>query len=595
MDTDNDTSDGTSTFKVPDGSDDEASENEFDSTDDDMNHAQKPPATNTTAQDPAANGRVIDLTAASTSRHVHQVIDLSSPCGSPISLDHDDKHLTSAGENQNNGVGSEAGGNSTSHELGEPEVPEVMGDRTGPGMSHIPLYDDSHLGPQVSVSDEDDDYFSGDANQNSFLTDYFPDEESGSELDAYDDYDEATSDEDMEDDLDDMDSEMDSVSDDDRDMGFQDPLPGDSDYGDWDHLPQSGQGSEYPEIAPLVDSLSRPVESSTPANPIEMASKGKTSCSIELLLNEDKPQSSTLAPCQVSKQASQDMPTTRSEPCESSPAKGTYTTPSSCSSATAAAEVLGTLTGKVEFFVAREQNKLALSAQKAGARPASSVHSLCNTAESAGQPNSHAFGPAGLQPSPLLPEVDRFYSRLPDLSSLLPPSHLISPPADFISNRAGPGPCTSTSDFLPAMSSPVSIDEEIDVFPRRMDISEIVEPFQDSRGEKRKADDISDVTQEQEQWAAKAAKALSPAPSGAEEEEQSQPSKQHSGPMEEVAGSSEQDGEQASITPPQTPERPAKRTRVMHVAERLGYAALGGVTAGAMIVGTLIYTAPTFG
>lgn len=41
-------------------------------------------------------------------------------------------------------------------------------------------------------------------------------------------------------------------------------------------------------------------------------------------------------------------------------------------------------------------------------------------------------------------------------------------------------------------------------------------------------------------------------------------------------------------------QRPAKRQRIRDIAERVGYAALGGVTAGAMIVGTLIYTAPTF-
>lgn len=40
--------------------------------------------------------------------------------------------------------------------------------------------------------------------------------------------------------------------------------------------------------------------------------------------------------------------------------------------------------------------------------------------------------------------------------------------------------------------------------------------------------------------------------------------------------------------------RPAKRQRIRNIAERLGYAALGGVSVGAAIVTTLIYTAPTF-
>lgn len=40
--------------------------------------------------------------------------------------------------------------------------------------------------------------------------------------------------------------------------------------------------------------------------------------------------------------------------------------------------------------------------------------------------------------------------------------------------------------------------------------------------------------------------------------------------------------------------RPAKRQKIRNIAERLGYAALGGVSVGAAIVTTLIYTAPTF-
>jgi hypothetical protein len=585
-------SDGTSTFKVPDGSDDDASDNELDSTDDEINqtNAQKPPQSNTSAQDPAANGRVIDLTTAFTSRQVHEVIDLSSPCGSPISLDDDDgRHSINAAENENNGVAGEANDNFTGSELGQPVIPEGMGDKADGSMTHIPVDDRSDLGPQVSMSEEDDDYFSDDANKNSFFTDDYLDEEPDSELEVYD---EATS-EDMGDDTNDlddmdsemasetdseMDSEMGSLSDDDRDMGFHDPLPSHSAYGYWDHLPQSGQDSNYPEVAPLIASLSRPAETSTAANPNEVASKGKTNCSIELLLNGDKPQS----PAPVLGQNTRDA---ESGSQGSSPAKATHTAPSFSSSATSAAEALGTMTGKVDFFMAREQNKVALTAQKAaGTRPMSSVYALCNTAESVDQPHNHVFGPAGLH-SAVPPEEDQFPSRLPDLSSLF------SQPADLTSPRAGPGPCTSSSDFLPAMGSPVSIDQEME-FPRRMDISEIVDSCQDSHREKplkRKAENISDATQEQEQWAAKAAKALSPAPSGAEEEEeQLQRWGQHSGPLEK-------DGEQASITPPQTPERPAKRTRMMHVAERLGYAALGGVTAGAMIVGTLIYTAPTFG
>ncbi len=40
--------------------------------------------------------------------------------------------------------------------------------------------------------------------------------------------------------------------------------------------------------------------------------------------------------------------------------------------------------------------------------------------------------------------------------------------------------------------------------------------------------------------------------------------------------------------------RPAKRRRLRKIVERVGYAALGGVTVGAMVIGSLIYTAPSF-
>lgn len=57
-----------------------------------------------------------------------------------------------------------------------------------------------------------------------------------------------------------------------------------------------------------------------------------------------------------------------------------------------------------------------------------------------------------------------------------------------------------------------------------------------------------------------------------------------------VAGSSPND-----IHPTRLDDaRPAKRMRLRRIAERIGYAALGGATVGAAIVSTLIYTAPSF-
>jgi hypothetical protein len=62
--------------------------------------------------------------------------------------------------------------------------------------------------------------------------------------------------------------------------------------------------------------------------------------------------------------------------------------------------------------------------------------------------------------------------------------------------------------------------------------------------------------------------------------------------------------EQASVPAPPSDEplaistssvRPAKKMRLRNIAERIGYAALGGATVGAAIFTTLIYTAPSFG
>lgn len=153
--------------------------------------------------------------------------------------------------------------------------------------------------------------------------------------------------------------------------------------------------------------------------------------------------------------------------------------------------------------------------------------------------------------------------------------------------------------------------------------------------EKRKADDISTVNPEEERWAAgtkedrKVVAPPTPAPSSPlcpdeikntesqNAESKDIPSKDSEnmdatttlrsgcGTEREVVESKFAPvqpyvlpKENSYTSPVETAEtvsqRPAKRQRIRDIAERVGYAALGGVTAGAMIVGTLIYTAPTF-
>ncbi|KAH6641665.1 hypothetical protein F5144DRAFT_142314 [Chaetomium tenue] len=112
------------------------------------------------------------------------------------------------------------------------------------------------------------------------------------------------------------------------------------------------------------------------------------------------------------------------------------------------------------------------------------------------------------------------------------------------------------------------------------------------RKAKRKAEDISTTTDAEEQWAGSVSEIPSLNPPVDETNTQPEPPAET---VQEVITSTGHDGEHPTIGEPETQERPVKRARMMRVAERLGYAALGGVTAGAMIVGTLIYTAPTFG
>jgi len=356
---------------------------------------------------------------------------------------------------------------------------------------------------------------------------------------------------------------------------------------------------EYPEIMPLVESLSSPHVSSPPTSATEIMSKNTTSLSINRLLNGDKPQVPVLVPRLESGQPSWEPPIV-DLPLISSSAKEVYTSPPTMNSA----EALGAKTGKVDFFRAREENRMALDAQKAASstRPTSSVHALCNTDEPGDEPSIFSFGPAAGQTTNSSEEPLVFPGVYDHPVALMPPP-FIQPDQEILESYTPASPPS-------LLSSPVSLGKDAGACSRRthLGISDIVDTCQPSAGEgklKRKADDISETTQEQEQWAAKAARALSPAPS-AEEEEQSriEPAamQEHAGEPEpmEITETSAQGVEDVPAVPSQvpetsqTPERPIKRARMMRVAERLGYAALGGVTAGAMIVGTLIYTAPTF-
>jgi hypothetical protein len=131
---------------------------------------------------------------------------------------------------------------------------------------------------------------------------------------------------------------------------------------------------------------------------------------------------------------------------------------------------------------------------------------------------------------------------------------------------------------------------------------------------KRKADDMSDSSETEEAWLARQDKPtsetietdalLSASPLPVVEEHplpvvEERPLPVVEQPVKDMALQVEahvvvaKDAPALEVSKPDE-GRPAKRQRIRHIAERVGYAALGGVTASAVIMGTLIYTAPSF-
>ena len=350
----------------------------------------------------------------------------------------------------------------------------------------------------------------------------------------------------------------------------------------------------------IVEALTTSAVPEPAPEPSESAARSTAAFTIEGLLNEDKPQSPAPEPVKESQEAL----SSQAAVCDASPSKSFYTAPSySFSANTTVAEALGARTGKFDFFSAREQNKMILNAQKAtNSRHTSSVHALCNegpsdykfdsSRESAAKPLDESFGLSRISEQPT--------------NDSAPKQRVASPPPETSSEQAS--------------SSAAPIDthkSDADSSARRthVGISDIVnqQTPEPRKTAKRKADDISSTTREEELWAGDVCdlcdsdieitrltpdisnqpssfRQLSPPTSNASESEKMETSEPRQG-EESVAVSV---AVPVAIAAAEVPERPAKRVRMMQIAERVGYAALGGVTAGAMIVGTLIYTAPTF-
>ncbi|KAL2023797.1 hypothetical protein VTK56DRAFT_1064 [Thermocarpiscus australiensis] len=621
---------GTNTFQVPDGSDDDDLSDMDDRPGSGGPSLKKTNGPSQSVPDNRANSQVniIDLTNAHGGRSVHKdqvhresprgnIIDLSSPPGSPIPVDDDDDEDGSASviECQVDEVEDIADVHGefspASSELSGPvyrqstnEAASVFGGDT-PAMPVMPdMPDLEYYRPPLPPSMDED---------NTALDNYSNEDRSdgtsvqSDETESHTDYDTSSKmDEDDENEhKDDTESEEEYTSDDD---GFgTESLEDSSDFRN--DLRQSPSAIEYPEISAIVDSLSslsKPVVPTRPSEPNEAAAKSTAPVSIDELLNDHNPQSPVCVPLHNEPVTqAPEIPAVGDYNNEASPPSSFYTAPPSFTHPTTTSEVLGPKTGKFDFFVAREENKMTINAQKdTKPQPASSVHALCNEEK----PENYVFAPAGRRAEKCseeglnLPRPIKSAEPSSSVRQFLPVEFPLGYPRRIPLDPSGPY-------YLP----PLNMDGETDGRCRRthVGISDIVDTRQQQILEtgkpKRKADEISDTTKDEEFWATAAAAAehINLMAFDAARTRETPVAGRTSSPVPPaVVKQLRREPAERGDGDPSIAKRPrilpegevhAKRARLMHIAERAAYAALGGVTAGAMIVGTLIYTAPTFG
>jgi hypothetical protein len=228
---------------------------------------------------------------------------------------------------------------------------------------------------------------------------------------------------------------------------------------------------------------------------------------------------------------------------------------------------LGQKSGKPEFFAAREDNKLLpkLFSERSFFPP---------------ETPQRTFLPP--PPTPVMPLA------VPAVAGPSLTSSFVDGPAD----NWAPGP---SEDIVKCKPRPIPVSHAAS---RRthVGISDIVEncqPISEKVKGKRKAEEISNVTAEEVHW-------------DTNPETVHSPSSSHSDLSVDTAATSVDNG--SAVCAPvamnkdiavvrssveEVPARPLKRV-CLRVAERLGYAAIGGLTGAAVVVSSLIYTAPTF-
>jgi hypothetical protein len=549
---------------VPDESDEEVEDDgrEADSTMK-ATYGNQPETSSQTM--PPSNLEIIDLTDTAPRPEMPKVIDLSSPCGSPTqdnSNEADERPLASEPP-----VATTSVGEATS------TVENAL-----PASSNDARFGNVHL----TWSDLDEESYDGESQYSEESSSSAAEESYSEQVDdeSIPPYSDAESDEHYSDE----ESELHSPDEtgrheygvDDELMSnassyysppppFSDPWSSESEeLGDEhrgsnsDRISQQPWDQAFPEIAPLIQSLSGPPVASVPP---ETTTRNANSCSIELLLNKDQPSTPETA----------DLAVSSSQASTSSPNSAA----ANITPALSGAVTLGALTGKMEYFIAREENKYSMSAHKDFTqRAASAVHSLCNVDKDVKESEPQGKNDTGLPETHASPgsfaEAMAAYCRR---QGNPPRDARMDSPESWYDEAEAPSAAPS---LVPAEAPKASPSDQSTM--------------------KRKAEDISDVTPEEEdQWASKVAPILSPAPS-VDGEQKTEPGDKHeSAATQESMEVAKEEQTAPVVTPPTLPAgRPAKKARMMRVAERLGYAALGGVTAGAAIFGALVYTAPTF-
>lgn len=248
-------------------------------------------------------------------------------------------------------------------------------------------------------------------------------------------------------------------------------------------------------------------------------------------------------------------------------------------------------TGKHAYFEAREENKATIARQgNAYPSPPSALpvaQTRHNTVQNVPSWSAPALsGSQGSNSMDQLSQTSRPVTKSPwhstgdDFLNMPQEDHNIA--QDYHQPNDDEEEAT-TSAYQYNLWKQAKASQEDEAQPhRRIGINDIVmvqesgeQPQEQGAPKKRKAAAISTVTQAEEMWQDEQRN----------EDSTKDPVVQPISPPASPPGSNSQ-----VLSEPSS--RPAKRMR--RIAERVGYAALGGATVGAMIVTSLIYTAPSF-